>query len=306
MLERVYKAAGSEFEWLDLVAPTQSDLEDLARTRGLPETAVVDCLDPEHLPKFERFGTTAFLILRAHDEAAASDADSVQAFTRKVAVFWGPSFFITIHRRPQEFLTRLKHRWAARHEKDGDADLVSTELLAELTYGVIQSYERPLEQAEERIDQFESHLLGERDAAQTLPAAYGLKRQINLMRRLLWRTLNLATRFRTANGRRAAVLQDLRENAESMHFYAEELLEDINNLLNMQLALAAHRTNEVVRLLTLFSVFFLPLTFLVGVYGMNFEFMPELAHPWGYPAVWLVMVGVSVSIWLHFRKRGWL
>jgi magnesium transporter len=91
-----------------------------------------------------------------------------------------------------------------------------------------------------------------------------------------------------------------------MHFYAEELLDDVNNLLNMHLALATHRTNEVVKVLTIFSAFFLPLTFLVGVYGMNFAYMPELTHPMGYPAAWLLMVSVSVVIWVWFRKRRWL
>jgi magnesium transporter len=171
---------------------------------------------------------------------------------------------------------------------------------------VVDSYEQPLEAAEAKIDAFEQFLTGDGDSAAQLPAAYQLKRQLNLMRRLLWRTLNLATRFRTGNGRRAAVLQDLRENAESMHFYAEELLDDVNNLLNMQLALATHRTNEVVKVLTVFSAFFLPLTFLVGVYGMNFAYMPELTHPIGYPAVWVLMIGVSAFIWFWFRRRRWL
>jgi len=91
-----------------------------------------------------------------------------------------------------------------------------------------------------------------------------------------------------------------------MHFYADELLEDVNNLLSMQLALASHRTNEVVRVLTVFSVFFLPLTFIVGVYGMNFHFMPELRSPWGYPAVLVGMGLVTLAIYLWFRSRGWL
>ena len=69
-----------------------------------------------------------------------------------------------------------------------------------------------------------------------------------------------------------------------MHFYADELLEDVNNLLHMQLSLASHRGNEVMRVLTIFSAFFLPLTFVVGIYGMNFHYMPELTQPWGYPA----------------------
>ena len=85
-------------------------------------------------------------------------------------------------------------------------------------------------------------------------------------------------------GRAATLFRDVQENIESYHFYADELLDDANTVLNVQLALAAHRTGEVMRILTVFSVFFLPLTFLVGVYGMNFDFMPELRSRWGYPA----------------------
>jgi len=80
----------------------------------------------------------------------------------------------------------------------------------------------------------------------------------------------------------------------------------VTNLLNMQLALAAHRTNEVVQVLTISSAFFLPLTFIVGVYGMNFEHMPEITHPLGYPFVWIVMIAVSAAVWSWFRRRGWM
>ena len=92
-----------------------------------------------------------------------------------------------------------------------------------------------------------------------------------------------------------------------MHFYADELLDDVNTVLNVQLALAAHRTGEVMRILTVFSVFFLPLTFLVGVYGMNFDFMPELRSPVGLPGRARRDGAVIVlAIYLWFRRRGWL
>jgi magnesium transporter len=72
------------------------------------------------------------------------------------------------------------------------------------------------------------------------------------------------------------------------------------------LGLAAHRTNQIVRVLTLFSVVFMPLTFIVGVYGMNFQYMPELRERWGYPAVLIFMALVSLAIYVWFRRRGWL
>jgi magnesium transporter len=102
------------------------------------------------------------------------------------------------------------------------------------------------------------------------------------------------------------VYQDLKENAESYHFWADQLHEDLIALLGIHVTLASHRTNEVMRVLTVFSAFFLPLTFIVGIYGMNFEAMPELRSKYGYPAVLLIMLGVSTAIFIWFRRRVWL
>lgn len=306
MLRTVWQSTTPEFSWLDLVEPTRADLEQIAVQYGLPATAVQDCLDPEHLPKFERFNGTSFAILRAYDERCDPAADTVQALTRKVAVFWGADFLLTIHRKEQPYLSAVMTEWTARPRHGEDGAAVAAELLVGIANAVVLSYEPPLVNAEERLDSYEADLLRDHDVGQTLRDMYRIKRRVTLAKRLLWRTLSITSRLPVPGLRQGPLLQDLRENAESMHFYADELLEDVTNLLNMQLALAAHRTNEVVQVLTIFSAFFLPLTFIVGVYGMNFEHMPELLHPWGYPAIWLVMVAVSVAIWTWFRRRGWL
>lgn len=305
MLQTVYQSAEPSFVWLDIVEPNRGDLEQIARQYGLPATAVQDCLDPEHLPKFERFDGTSFTILRAYDERCDAEADTVQALTRKVAMFWSGTFLLTIHRKEQPYLSAVMAAWRDRAHHTEDAAGLATELLADIANAVVLSYEAPLVNAEARIDAFESQLLRDHDVGETLREMYRIKRRVTLAKRLLWRTLSMTTRLVMPGVRQGSLLQDLRENAESMHFYADELLEDVTNLLNMQLALAARRTNEVVQVLTVFSAF-LPLTFIVGVYGMNFEHMPELPRPWGYPAVWLVMIAVSTSIWVWFRRRGWM
>jgi len=306
VLRTVYASAAPAFRWLDLVEPSRDDLEAVAREYGLTATAVQDCLDPEHLPKFERFDGTSFMILRAADERADASAETVQAFTRKVAIFWGADFLITIHRKEQPYLSAVMHQWQQRTVLAEDVPRYLSELLVDITNAVVLSYEVPLVDAEARLDAFEAQLLSDHDVTVLLRDMYLIKRRVTLAKRLLWRTLSIATRLPGAGDRTGPLMQDLRENAESMHFYADELLEDVTNLLNMQLALAAHRTNEVVQILTIFSAFFLPLTFIVGVYGMNFERMPEISHPLGYPFVWVVMIAVSAAIWSWFRRRGWM
>jgi magnesium transporter len=306
MLRTIFESAEPRFVWLDLVEPTRRDLDEVAQRYGLTATAVQDCLDPEHLPKFERFNGTTFVILRAHDEKADPTADTVQALTRKVAIFWGPDFLITIHRKDQPYLSAVMEHWRGRAHLWSDGAALATDLLVDLTKAVVLSYEPPLVDSETRVDGFEAKLMSEHDVAELLRDMYHMKRRLALTKRLLWRTLSIATRLPGAGDRSATAIQDLRENAESMHFYAEELLDDVNNLLNMQLALAAHRTNDVMKVLTVFSAFFLPLTFIVGIYGMNFEHMPELPHRFGYVAVWAVMTLVSLLIWGWFRRRGWM
>ena len=83
-------------------------------------------------------------------------------------------------------------------------------------------------------------------------------------------------------------------------------MEDVNSLLSLELAAADHDTNQVMRVLTIFSAFFLPLTFIVGVYGMNFDVMPELRWSLGYPAVLGVMFLTCLGIYLWFRRKGWM
>lgn len=308
-VQRVLSSDDPPFSWVDVVQPTTEELARVARQYGLHPMSVEDSLEPEHLPKYERIGSTTFIIVRAMDTAARDDCSSVHEMTRKVAIFYGPEFLITIHRAEQPFLTKLMETYRTASPPNGSADRrkgLLPRLLIDLINGAIDTYEEPLGAAEAAIDAFESTVFGEHELTDLLRRIYLEKRRVTQMRRMLSHTLDAVQRLVPASEPTAPLYQDLRENAQSMHYYADELVDDVNNLLSIQLALASHRTNEVVRILTVFSVFFLPLTFIVGVYGMNFEYMPELRERWGYPAVWAVMGGVTLAIYLWFRSRGWL
>ena len=301
------------FVWLDLVDPTRDELSELVADFGLHPLSVNDCLDPEHLPKYEAFENHTFVILRAVDEDAPRTAATVQELTRKIAIFYGPSFLITIHRKDQAWLTALQGRGlgasAGRH--GARTESLQASLLSQLFNAALDTYQRPLESVEVTLDRFDAKVFEGRvepGAAfrADLREIHLLKRQVTLCKRLLWRTVDVTQRMLPSSGRAATLLRDVQENAESYHFFADELLDDANTLLSVELALASHRTGEVMRVLTVFSVFFLPLTFIVGVYGMNFEVMPELRHRWGYPAVLILMALVTVVIYRWFHSRGWL
>jgi len=105
--------------WVDVVEPTSAELTEIAHLYGLHPTSVRDSLDPEHLPKFERFPDRYFAIIRVFDVASSPDCATVHEMTRKVAIFAGPDFVVTIHRKALPFLTSLQQRW---HVADGEGN----------------------------------------------------------------------------------------------------------------------------------------------------------------------------------------
>ena len=304
-MSRHIPCAGNGLVWVDVVGPKREELGELARQYDLHRTSVDDCLEPEHLPKYERIGETNFVIFRAIDELAPPDAVTVQEFTRKVAIFVRPDLFLTVRRTDQPFFQAL----VAGREGDGAGrrqhDDTASSLLADLTNAVLNTYGPPLEAVEDAIARAEETLFARQGPA-PIEEIYLLKRRVSLVRRLLWKTQGAIHQFVAPAERSSPLFTDLRENADSWHFYADELLDDLSNLLSVHLSLASHRTNEVMRILTVFSAFFLPLTFIVGIYGMNFAFMPELNVRWGYPVALLAMGAISLVIGIWFRRRGWL
>jgi magnesium transporter len=78
------------------------------------------------------------------------------------------------------------------------------------------------------------------------------------------------------------------------------------SLMEVYLSSVSNRMNEVMKVLTIISTIFIPLTFIVGVYGMNFEHMPELSKRWAYPALWVLMISIGVAMWFYFRRKGWV
>jgi magnesium transporter len=293
-----FRVAG--LKWIDIVDPTPAEVERLVREYGLHPEAVADCLDPEHLPKYEKHDGVSFIIVRAWDEASSPTGDSVQALTRKVALFAGTDFLVTIHRKPQPYLSEL----FAECDKEGHTMPVQ-ELVFRILDAAVITYETPLQRLEEELDRWHQELFAEGPNPPLEKLAL-FKRQSAVYRRMLQSTLLVFQRFTPPGERIHPVCQNLIEDTQSTHAWADELLDEANNLLQLQFALAAHKTNEVVKILTVFSAFFMPLTFLVGIYGMNFHYMPELSWVHGYAWAWGLMAVMSAGIWLWFKRKGWL
>jgi magnesium transporter len=268
-------------------------------------------LEPEHLPKHERIAKTSFLIVRAYDEKCVEQADTVQELTRKVAIFLGDSFLISVHRVDQPYLTQLRQRWKANGCPDSPNP--GPMVLGSLLMEVLHSYDKPIGEAQQKLETLEGRIFRSESDPTLLQECYIIKRKASVFRRILKLTMDILSRLHSNLDTHSPFFQDIREEAESLYFYADELHESVTTLLNLHISLssqhtneASFRTNEIMRVLTVLSVCFMPLNLIAGIYGMNFESIPELKMKYGYPFALALMVGVGSVILLWFNRKGWL
>lgn len=293
--------------WLDISGPTRADLEKLAAQYGMHPQMVADSLDPGHLPKMQREGGVSFLILRAYDEASSANSTTVEEITRKVAIFWGDGFLITVHSAALPWLNRLLDSWATRPGRDPSQ---ITAAFNELVEEALFTYEVPIDHAAVAVENLEEEIFQDKVSPVTshaiLETAYLAKKRATLFKRVLRLSRDLLPQISKLGDPGSSAIQSLKEEADRLFFYSDDLVETANDLIELSISLTTNRTNEVVRMLTIVSIFILPLNLVTGIYGMNFEHMPELRHPYGYALTLVSMVAVVGLVWVLLKKKGWL
>ncbi len=300
---------GSTFRWIDVTDPGPGELSGIASELSLHATQIQDCLEPFHLPKYESAAEFnrdySFLMVRVVQEDAAPKADTILELTRKIAMFFGENFILTVHRKEIGFLDALKTKWSARLSsyQGNPRDHLLYDLLSES----FETFDREFERSETERDELELAILDLRPKRYEIRILYRLKRRAAVCRRILrmsGEAVSRLTRDSTASSRIYA--SDLRDDLENTLQYSEDLVEGLNQLLGIHHSLESQRSNEVMKFLAIFSAFFFPLTLIVGIYGMNFKHMPELDLEWGYPAALGLMALTSFWIWIWFKKKRWL
>ena len=146
---------------------------------------------------------------------------------------------------------------------------------------------------------------------ETLREVHELKRNMVDFRHALWPLRELVLRVE----RESTPLidpsviifyRDIYDHTVQMIETIESLRDVVAGMLDIYLSSVSYRLNEIIKVLTIFSTIFMPLTFLVGVYGMNFRYLPELGYQWAYPVLWVIMIGIVVVMLLYFRRRRWI
>lgn len=291
-MDTKYKETNFEnFIWIDICNPNKENLDKIAKDYNLDYFQIKDSLETGHLPKFEKQASYNFLILRAFTAKLEDRITNVNELSNKIAFFYSDKKLITIHRSNFDFLENLS--------------LIpnnTEELIIYFIHKMTQTFEYPSKLLGDKNDEIEKTIFLKDYTKISLEDLYYQKTQTRITKKLLQISQNVIHQIEVSEKSKTA-LQDIKDKLLSLLLGYDEVLENSNNLLNTYLSVNAQKSNDVMKLLTIFSAFFLPLTFVAGIYGMNFENIPELKWQMGYFIVLGLMVIIALIIYFWFKRK---
>lgn len=294
---------GAGVSWVDVEGLGDgSVLHWLRDVLGVHPLAVADIAHAPQRPKYENYGAHE-LIITQH---AALDSDGGCAL-EQVSIVTGPGWVVTVQEHPSALFDPLRERIRGGHTIRG---MGPDYLVYVVLDTVIDGFFPVVESMGEVLDELEEKILDSpgRDVVRRLHAA---RRLLLALQRSMWRQRDALGQMLRSEG--APFAESVRVYARDAHDHSLQVLDAIEThreisvgLMDLYLSNVALRSGETMRTLTVVATIFIPLTFIVGVYGMNFDYLPELRWRWGYGGVWALMLAVSASLLLWFRRRGWL
>jgi magnesium transporter len=281
-----------------------SNLENLGDCYHLHPLVLEDILNPEQRPKLEDYGDYLFLILKMLHLKGKPEG----LFTEQVSIILGENFVISFQENDQDIFDPVRQRLKlgkGRLRGEG-ADYLAYTLL-DL---VVDHYFVILERLGEIIEDLEDKLVAN-PTPDTLNRIHRLKRDMIVLRKSVWPLREVVSQLERRESPLVRdstnlYLKDLYDHVIQVIDNIETFRDILAGMLDIYLSSLSNRLNEVMKVLTMIATIFIPLTFIAGVYGMNFKHMPELDWTWGYYSTLAVMALVSLGMILYFRKKGWL
>jgi magnesium transporter len=300
--------AGDRRHWLRIVGHGAEILQQLSTEFEVHPLVVEDIVNVGQRPKVEDYDRYLFIVvdvLRYNGSAILEE--------EQVTLLLFENLLVTVEERPSELFRLVEER--LRQRKGKMCRMPVDYLAYALVDAAVDHYFPQLEMIGERIEALEGAVL-DHAGRQSLGDLHRLKRDLIRLRKTTWPLREMVgalarTDSELVREQTVVWLRDVYDHTVQIIDVVETMRETSGQLVDLYMSSVSNRMNEVMKVLTVIATVFIPLTFIVGVYGMNFDTaagplsMPELAWAWGYPAVWLVMIGVAVAMVAMFRRRGW-
>lgn len=279
-------------------------LEKLGECYGLHPLVLEDILNTDQRPKMEDYGEYLYIVLRMLNyNDKSSEIESEQ-----ISLVLGPNFVFSFQEREGDTFNPIRDR--IRNGKGRIRKMGADHLAYTLLDSIIDNYFIILEKLGEKIEFLEEEVVTH-PTPKTLQTVHHLKREMIFLRKGVWLLREVISGLE--RGESALIKESTRIYLRDVYDHTIQTIDTIetyrdmvSGMLDIYLSSISNRLNAVMKVLTIIATIFMPLTFLAGIYGMNFKYMPELEWRWGYPVIWVIMVGIGVSMLLYFRKKKWL
>ena len=298
-IEKKYKTA--QWEWIDVTAPTDEDLRFLHERYHINYLLLEDTIDPNHLPKFEEVGDVKFFLARESTDLERRTVNNISDISSKLGIFLLPKLIITTHRSKSKSIYEV----CDELKKENPENISRDHLALRLALKIIKTFDDESRNLLEIMDAIENEIfLKNTNQSNQIRRLYKLKRKSGLNTRILNISGEWISKFKTLDLEEVEVMDLLDKQKEVIADFDHVNAQTVN-LISMFLALSDQKANQVMKLLAIYSVYFLPITFIAGVYGMNFDNMPELHHKNGYYFTLGLMVLIVVITFIYTRRKKW-
>jgi len=299
-----WRAGGGARLWVDITQPDAATLEPLLEERfGFHELASEDSLSATTLPKYDPFPQYDFFIFRAVDV----DLHEHGSQTYKLAAFLGHDFLFTVHVETMHPIDDVASRLPSdRRLLANGPDF----LLYAIVDGMVDAHFPLLDRMEECVDALQDAIFLDATPGH-LDELLHLKRDANVLRRQSLPQRELLNQISRGDAQfvqknHLIYYRDVYDHMFRISETIDVLRDTLSGTMEAYLSVVANRTNEIMRVLTVFSAIMLPLSLIAGIYGMNFDHIPELHWLLGYPAALALMAAIAAVMLFFFWKKGWI
>ncbi|MBU0635485.1 magnesium/cobalt transporter CorA [Candidatus Micrarchaeota archaeon] len=291
--------------WIDITGLHDKNImEKIGENFDIHSLVLEDILNTEHRPKIEEFETRLFITLKM----ISFDEKKKKLLFEQVSLLLGPNFVISFQEKEGDVFDPLRER--IRKEKSRTRAMGADYLGYALIDVIVDHYFLVLEKIGEKIEKLEEELMRE-PKQKTLKEIYAMKRELISLRKAVWPLREVISRIeRTEHTiikkKTGIYFRDLYDHIIQIIDTIETSREMVSGMVELYLSSLSNRMNEVMKTLTIIATIFIPLTFIAGVYGMNFKFMPELEWPLGYYTIGIVMLIVAGTLVVYFKRKKWI
>ena len=279
-------------------------VEQLGTHYGLHPLIIEDMLNTQQRLKVDVFDDYILIVLKMH----IYDEEADEILIEQVSIILGENFVLTFQEQEGDVFESIRTR--LQNDKGRIRKAGADYLAYALIDAVVDGYFEIIEHLGEQIEVVEEDLMRGR-GAEIVQNIHVLKRELIFFRKSVWPLRNMISELDRQEiplikESTSIYLRDLYDHIIQVGETIETFRDMVSGLLDVYLSSVSNKMNEVMQFLTIVGTIFIPLTFIAGIYGMNFQVMPELTWRWGYFAVLFLMLGIGVTLLFYFRRKKWL